>query len=283
TARALAEQKRITLLIAPVDSAGRVDPAWIGSHLNSRTILVSVMWINNEIGTVQDIAKISEVIGNFRKESKKESTPYPLFHTDAVQAFQYSPVDVSLVSVDLLTLAGHKIYAPKGVGLLYVRNGTPLTTQTAGGGQERGLRSGTESVPLALALSLAMERAAKLRAKESARLRTLHGAFVKLIKSRIKNTRIISSAAHGSPHIISVLIDHISADELLFLLDEAGIAASLGSACTTGKLEPSRVLSAMGINEDSAPLRLSMGRETRMSDIRTAVSALTGISAKFLK
>ena len=298
TAQALAAQKRITLHIAPVDTNGRVDYAWVASHLNSRTVLVSVMWVNNEIGSVQDVAKIAEIISKFRLEKKGEDPksyilnpiPYPLFHTDAVQAFQYCDVAVSRILVDLLTIAGHKIYAPKGVGLLYARHGTPLAAQMTGGGQERGMRSGTESAPLAYALSLAMERAVSLRKKESARLYAFRNTCIDLIRRRLPEARILvhgagdeSDRARSAPHITSILFDAIAPDELLFLLDEVGIAISLGSACTTGRLNASAVLAALGIEGDRAALRISMGRETRIKDIRFFVSALTRIHERLTK
>lgn len=281
TVQALATQKRITLLIAPVDpSSGRADPAWIGSHINPRTVLVSVMWVNNEIGSVQEVEKIADAIAQYRFEKK---TKFPLFHTDAVQAFQYFDVNVSRAPIDLLTLAGHKMYAPKGVGLLYIRTGTPIAPHMTGGGQERGIRSGTESVPLAYALSYAMEQAVSLRTKESARLRTLRDTCVTLVTTRIPAMRVLGEKKYSSPHIISFLFDALAAEELLFLLDEAGIAVSLGSACTTGKIGSSHVLAAIGTKESGAALRISMGRKTRIGDIRAFVAALSHIVGRLSK
>jgi cysteine desulfurase len=293
TAQALAAQKRITLHIAPVDTNGRVDCAWISSHLSPRTLLVSVMWVNNEIGAVQEIEKIAEIISHFRSDQKSKDPkshtqnpiPYPLFHTDAVQAFQYCDIDTSRISVDLLTLAGHKIYAPKGVGLLYMRNGTLLAPQMTGGGQERGMRSGTESAPLAHALSCALEQAVSLRYKESARLVALRDTCIALMRKSIPKARILAGGAgkNSAPHIVSILFDAANPDELLFLLDEAGIAVSLGSACTTGRISASPVLAAIGIDGDRAAVRVSFGRETHVADIRSFVSTLTRIYARLTK
>ena len=284
-AECLRDDGLVDLVVLPVDSSGRVDPKTVHNSLDENTILVSIIWANNEIGVVEPIEEIGKVIAEFGKNKiSKPRTPnpipYPLFHTDAVQAFQYVSVDVRGDGVDMLTLGAHKLYAPRGTGILYVRSGAPVIGNLDGGGQEYGFRSSTECVVGAYCMAKALERAVLNRKKEAKRISALG---IKLMKGigKIEGVRHVGdpSPAGRAPHIYPFLFKGVSAEELLYLLDEYGIAASAGSACTTGKLEASHVLKAIQISAEEARnvIRLSLGKYTTREEIDYTVSALVKI------
>ncbi len=255
------------LEILPVDSEGRVDPAEVGRRLRSETLLVSVMHANNEIGTVQEIAEIGAMC----------RARGVLFHTDAVQSFGKLPIDVRKMQIDLLSLSGHKLYAPKGVGALYVRRGTALARFMEGGQQERGRRGGTLNVPGIVGLGKATELAHRQLASESARLSELRDWFFERLTDTLEGVRICGSRTHRMPNNIHFCLEGIQGEPILLALDAAGICASAGSACSAGSTEPSHVLKAIGVPREQArgALRLTMGQSTDRDALDYTLEILT--------
>ncbi len=254
--------------VLPVDEEGFVDPDRVLEALRTDTVLVSLIYANNEIGTIQPIAEIGRVL-------RARGIP---FHTDAVQAAGHLPLRVDELGVDLLSLSGHKFYGPKGVGVLYVRHGTPILPQITGGGQERGLRSGTENVAGIVGLAAALEKAERLRESEARRLRPLRDRLLEEIPRRIPGTRITGpwGGDRRLPHHASFVFDGVAGDSLVLLLDREGIAASSGSACSAGVLEPSHVVLALGVPPEQAvgSLRLTLGRGTTPEQIDRVLEVL---------
>ena len=263
TARALAEQGfEVTEL--GVDSTGLVHPETLRQALRKETVLVSVMLANNEVGTVQPIRELVEVV---------HTSSSALFHTDATQALGKLSVKVDELGVDLLTVSGHKVYGPKGIGALYVRHGTPLQPPVTGGGQERTRRSGTENVPGVVGLGLAAELAEAERPAESARLADLAARLEQGIRERVPDALPTGAAAPDRlPNFCTLIFPHVEGELLLLRLDRAGLCASSGSACTSGSLAPSHVLLAMGFDPGLAMghLRLTLGRETTAQEVDRA-------------
>jgi cysteine desulfurase len=246
----------------PVDRYGRVDPDELEAAITPRTILVTIMAANNEVGTLQPIAEIAERVHRHKGV---------LLHTDAAQFGAHRAIDVDALGVDLLTLAAHKFEGPKGVGVLYVRHGTNLLAQQQGGSQERYRRAGTEDVASATAMASALELAvAEMGTVESklARLR-------KKLATRLRSIDGVEETGHPTerlPSIVSLVVQGALGPSLVMALDLAGLACSAGSACVSGSNEPSHVLTAMGYPEEEAmgALRLSMGRSTTAEEIEQA-------------
>jgi len=238
----------------PIDETGRVDPDEIGRRLRPDTVLVTVMHANNEIGTVQPIGEIGALC---RKAGV-------VFHTDAVQTFGRVPVDVRNMRIDLLSVSGHKLYGPKGIGMLYVRRGTPLGRFQLGGEQERGRRAGTLNVPGIVGLGKAAELACAHLESEAQRLIPLRDEFMARLTARIPGVRIIGHRSERLPNNMHFCVEGVEGESMLLSLDAAGICASAGSACSAGSTEPSHVLRGLGIGSDLArgALRLTMGRST---------------------
>ena len=255
-----------------VDECGRVDPAAVASALRPDTTLVSVMLANNEVGTIQLLAEIATLC----------RSRGVLLHTDAVQAAGQLDLDVGRLGVDLLSISGHKFYGPKGVGALYVRRGTPLTPILHGGGQERGLRSGTENVAgivgLATALRLAYE---KLDARV-AHLRRLRDRLIDAVLAEVPGAALTGHPVERLPNNASFVFDGADGESILLNLDQRGICASSGSACTSGSLEVSHVLRAMRVPERAAlgSLRLTTGIGTTDEEIDEVLAALPEIVAR---
>ena len=267
TCRALERLHGTEITYLPVDRDGLVEPAALATALTDRTALVSVMAANNETRAAQPIAELARLARAARA----------LFHCDAAQAAGKIPLDVDELGVDLLTVVGHKMYAPKGIAALYVRAGVALEPLVYGGGQERGLRAGTENVALAVALGTAAQLATAELAdgahQRTAELRDhLHHRLADLLPGRI---HLNGPAADRLPNTLNISIDGILGHELLAALPD--LAASTGSACHSGDHRPSPVLSAMGLDDDRglSALRLSLGRWTTTSDIDRAVELLT--------
>lgn len=263
---------RVTYL--SVDAAGRVDPDDVRRALDGRTVLVSVMLANNETGTLQPVREIAAIC---RERGV-------LVHTDAVQAVGLLDVDVNRLGVDLLTLSGHKLYAPKGVGALYVRRGVRrhLRPLLYGGGQEGRLRPGTENVPGIAGLGKAAERALAEREALAARLRSWRDRLERLLLERIPGARVNGHPVERLPGHLNVVIPEVDPDALLIGLDLAGIAASNGSACSAGSIEPSHVLLAMGLPPRLArgALRLSLGRLNREEHVDEAAERIAAAVAR---
>ncbi|KKR89170.1 MAG: Cysteine desulfurase [Candidatus Wolfebacteria bacterium GW2011_GWA2_42_10] len=281
TARSL-EKEGIEIIYLPVNKQGIVDLKKLKDSLNERTILISIMYANNEIGTIQPIAEIAKIISEFKK-GEKISFPYPLFHTDAVQAFQFLNCDVEKLSVDLMTLSGHKIYGPKGVGALFMKH-IPnsefqiLNSIITGGGQEFGLRSGTENVPAIVGFAKAAELAVKNRKKESEKIGQLTNYFWQKIKKIFPKTEI-NGSRNRLPNILNVYFSNRRAEDLLIKLDLAGVAVSSGSACSSRSTKLSYVLKAVGCDDKriKSSLRFSFGKFTTKKEIDEVIKIMENI------
>jgi cysteine desulfurase len=239
-----------------VDKNGLMSLKDLQKAIKPETVLVSVMYVNNEVGTIEPIEEIGKLIKKINMSRIASHLSRVYFHTDATQAIQYLDCDVDRLGVDLLSLTGHKFGAPKGIGALYARKGTPFVRQQDGGGQERGLRAGTENVPYIVGLGKAIENV-KCQI-EGLRDKLIGGVL------KIPGAKLTGHPTKRAPHIASFIIEGVEGEALLLLLDEYGIAASTGSACTTGDLAPSHVLTAMGYKpeESHGSLRLSLGTPT---------------------
>lgn len=262
---------------APVSAQGIVDVDQLVKIIDDQTVLVSVMYANNEVGTVQPIRKIAQEISKIRKQRQASGNARPLYlHTDAAQAGAYLDLHAARLGADLITINGGKIYGPKGSGALYVSHTVGLTAQLSGGGQERGLRSGTENVANIIGLAEALDMAQTMRGQESERLSKLQKLFWDLIKENLPQAVVNGSTKMRLPNNLHITIPGQDNERLILELEQRGILAAAGSACSASKEEPSHVLKAMGASDDEArsSLRLSMGRETTEQDIRQTVKIL---------
>ena len=269
---------------APVSPDGLVDPESIRKLLRPETLLVSVGYANNEIGTIQPIPKIARVIRDFRKTKPSTLNPRPFFHSDGSQAPLYLNCAVERLGVDLLTLDGHKMYGPKGVGMLYVRRGVPIMPLLFGGGQERGIRSTTENVPHIVGFAKAFEIAVALREKESARLLKLRDYFCSDVLKNIRISKEIvvnGSMKERLPNNLNISVPGFDIEFAVLKLDAAGIACSTKSSCL-GTEGASYVVAALGGDTERAnsTLRFTLGRDTTKKDIDIVVCALERIFSK---
>ena len=248
----------------PVDGAGLVDPRDVLDAITDQTVLVSVMYANNEIGTVQPVAEIARLV----KEKAKEQGRTILVHTDAVQAAGYLDLSVKTLGVDLLSLSGHKFHGPKGAGVLFVRRGTPFSPLLMGGGQERERRSGTENVPAIVGMAVALRLAELEREAASTHSAALRDRLAAGIMERVPGTILNGHPTNRLPNNVNVCFPGLEAEPVLLGLDLKGIYASSGSACSTASLEPSHVLTAIGRPADIArgSLRVTVGRATTEDD-----------------
>ena len=264
--------------LVEVEKNGIVDPQKIQRALRSNTRLVSVMYANNEIGTIQPIREIGKVIRHFNKTHNTRV----YFHTDAVQAVNYLPINVEKLGVDLMSFNSAKIYGPKGVGTLYVRRGMPLHQIMFGGNQERGLRPGTENVEGAVALARALEEVEKIKEREVKRLTKLRDYFFKRLPQGVIANGDLEARL---PNNVNITIPKIPSDLLVIELSAHGIMASAKSACKSGDEAPSHVISAIHpeIKGEIGSLRFSLGRETTKSDLEKTIRALSDILKKLKK
>ena len=249
-----------------VDDQGIVHPEDIRNAIRPDTTLVSVMMANNEIGTIQPIAEIGAIC----REKKV------LFHTDAVQAAGTLPIDVKTLNVDMLSVSGHKMYAPKGVGMLYVRRGVRLPAMIDGGAQEKGRRAGTENVPYIVGFAKAFELATAEMAESGARLAVMRDELISKVLERIPHCRLNGHPTQRLPGNVNISFEFIEGESMLLLLDSMGYECSTGSACTSGSLEPSHVLLAIGLPHEQAhgSLRISLGKDNTREQIDPFVDAL---------
>ena len=263
------ERQGFEVTYLPVDADGLVDPADVERAITDRTILVSVMMANNEIGTIEPIAEIARIA----------HAHFVLMHTDAVQAVGAVEVDVRALGVDMLSLSAHKFYGPKGVGALYVRRGVKLDTYMHGGAQERGRRAGTEYLPGIVGLGKAIELATADIAGHAARLTAMRDRLIDGILKEIPYARLNGHRTRRLPGNINVSIEYIEGEALLLRLDLAGIEGSSGSACTSGSLDPSHVLLAIGLPHEIAhgSLRLTLGDYNTEADVDATLAALPEI------
>lgn len=268
------EKQGFKVTYLPVDKYGLVDPEHVKNAITDETILVSIMHANNEIGTIEPIAEISKIIKQTRKDI--------YFHTDAVQTVGKIPVNVNDLGVDLLSMSSHKIYGPKGVGALYIRKGTKIKNFITGGAQESQRRAGTENVPGIVGFGKAAELIGQELAEEKVRLTRLRDKLIKGITDNISYVRLNGHPTQRLPHNVNVCFEFIEGESLLLNLDMKGICASSGSACTSGSLEPSHVLLAIGLPHEIAhgSLRLTLGRDNTEEDVDYVLKALPGIVDK---
>jgi len=268
--------------VAPVLADGLIDINALDTLIDDNTVLVSIMYANNEIGTVQPINKIAKKLQILRDERRRQNNKLPLyFHTDACQAGQFLDLHISRLGVDLLTLNGGKIYGPKQSGILYVRGGLELTPLVYGGGQERGLRSGTENVASCVGFAEALEQAQTMRHDEGRRVQALQQQFMQQLEQKLPRAVINGSRKLRLPNNVHLTVPGADNERLLIQLDEQGILAAAGSACSASSDEPSHVLHAIGLGDDDAraSLRFSMGRVTTADDVTRVVDALADICA----
>lgn len=265
------EKQGFSITKLPVDKYGMVDPEDVKKAIKPETILVSVIHASNEIGTIQKITEIGKIC--------REKGVY--FHTDASQSFGKIPVDVKKMNIDLLTASSHKIYGPKGAGLLFIKEGVKIRPLLHGGGQESGIRGGTVNVPAIVGFSKAVETCKKDMVKEAKRLGKLKEKLIKDIL-KIKGAHLNGSADNSLPNILNVRFDFVEGESLVVQLDLHGIACSTGSACSSASLEPSHVLLATGLKPQEAhgSLRISLGRFTKESDINNLLKVLPEIVKK---
>jgi cysteine desulfurase len=253
---------------------GLIDPALVEKSIRKDTILISVMHANNEIGTIQPIKEIGAM-------ARRNNT---VFHTDAVQTFGRTPIDVKDMNIDLLSISGHKLYGPKGVGALYIRRGVKVKPFMLGGGHERDLRSGTENIPGIVGLAKAAELALKDMKKEADRQASLRD---KLIAGILKqpDSWLNGHPTKRLPNNVNVSFRHIEGESILLMLDEKGIAASTGSACSSKSLTPSHVLIAIGLKPEEAhgSLRLTLGKQNTEQEINYVLEVIPEVVSKLRK
>ena len=259
-----------------VGKDGVVNPEDVRKALRPETILVSIMYANNEIGTIQPIYEIGKIIREFRAQNKSQ---LPYFHTDACQAAGYLDLNVNNLGVDLMSVNASKIYGPKGVGFLYKRAGVKIKPQILGGGQEGRMRSGTEAIPLVVGMAEAFKIAQKEREEESGRLIPLRDYFISEILKRIPKVVLNGHPANRLPNNINVSILDIEGEALILYLDAEGISISTGSACTSESLDPSHVILALGKPYEFAhsSMRFTLGRSTTKEDLDYVLEKLPKI------
>lgn len=288
--RALEREGGVDVTYVGVNEKGIVNTKEIKESLRHETVLVSIMYANNEIGTIQSIKEIAKVVRSFRKEKLTNQVPQerslgsdiPYFHTDACQATNYLDMNVLPLGVDLLTINGSKIYGPKGVGALYVKRGTKIEPMVHGGGQERGIRAGTENVPAIVGFAEAMKITSALKEKESTRLTELRDYFMKGILENVPGSILNGDKRKRLPNNVNISIPNIDSEQLVIELDAKGVAVSAQSACKSRDYSSSYVIMALG--RDSLPnegsVRFSLGRETKKRDIDYVLKILPGIINK---
>ncbi len=262
------EQEGFSVTLLDVHENGIVRPEEVAAAIREDTCLVSVMYANNEIGTVQPIAEIGAIC---REKGV-------VFHTDAVQAVGHIPVDVRRDNIDMLSLSGHKFHGPKGVGVLVCRRGIPLTPLIEGGAQERGKRAGTENVPAVCGMAAALAESCEKREENARRLAVLRDRLIAGLTA-IPHSALNGDAVSRLPGNVNVCFEGIEGESLLLLLDDKGVCASSGSACTSGSLDPSHVLLAIGRPHEVAhgSLRLTLSEENTAGEVETIIAAVTEV------
>ena len=250
----------------PVDEYGRVSAEQVAEAIKENTILVSIMFANNEVGSIMPIAEIGAVC---REKGV-------LFHTDAVQAVGHVPIDVKAMNIDMLSLSAHKFHGPKGVGALYVRRGIRLPSFVKGGGQEKGRRAGTENTAGIVGLGAAIELSCANMEENAKRMTSLRDRLIEGIEREIPEVKLNGHRTERLPNNVNYSIRYIEGESILLMLDMNGIAASSGSACTSGSLDPSHVLLALGLDHETAhgSVRLTLGDETTEEDIDYVIDVL---------
>lgn len=261
--------------VLPVDGSGLIDPADVGRAITDRTVLVSIMLANNEVGTIEPVAEIGRVV----RERSRSLGRKIVFHTDAVQAAEWLDLNVDRLEVDMLSLSAHKFFGPKGTGVLYLRRGVPFLAQQCGGAQEEGRRAGTENVAGIVGLAQALRLAVEHRESNAAHCSKLRDRFVREVESRIPDVVFTGHRTLRLPNSASFCFKYVDGGAILLHLDFLGIAASSGSACSTGSTEPSHVLTGMGIPAEVArgSVRFSFGPGNTEEDVDYVLSVLPDV------
>ncbi len=274
---ALEKNNEAEITHLPVYKDGVVRVGDIKKAIKKNTVLISIMYVNNEIGTVQPIAEIGKLIKKINSNKAKQANKL-IFHTDATQAVNYFNCDINKLNVDLLSLSGHKIYGPKGVGALYIRKNTPIQRIQDGGEQEFKLRAGTHNVPGIVGLGTAISQIKNQKSKIKIMV-SLRDYLIKRVLKEISNSYLNGSRKFRSPNNANFRFDNAEGESVVLALDAAGIAASTGSACTSSTLEPSHVLMALGFKREQAhgSLRLTLGKGTTKQDIDLTINKLKSI------
>lgn len=272
TVEQLAREFGFEVVTVPVDGRGMVDPADVEAAITDRTALISIMYANNEVGTVEPVAEIGAV-------AREHGVA---FHTDAVQAGGSLSLDVQELKVDFLSLSAHKFYGPKGIGVLYARRGVPFLPVQTGGAHEGNRRAGTENVPYVVGLATALRLAYEMQPQENERVAALRDRLIEGVLGVVPHAELTGHPMQRLANSASFVFQFIEGESILLNLDLKGVAASSGSACTSASLEPSHVLLAMGIPVEVAhgSLRLTLGRENTMEDVDYVLEALPPIVEK---
>ena len=263
---------------------GVIKIADIEKAIKPNTILVSIMYVNNEIGTVQPIEQIGKMIKKIN--AKKNTVDFKIvFHTDATQAVNHFDCNVSKLGVDLLSMSAHKIYGPKGVGILYVKKGTPIRKIQDGGDQEYKMRAGTHNVTGIVGLGKAIELLAKNKGKDSKKIESLRNSLIEKVLREVPNTRLNGSKIKRSPNNANFTFRDVEGEGLLLSLDMEGVACSTGSACSSGALSPSHVLISIGLKPEEAhgSLRITIGKHTTKNDIDLATKKIKAVVERLRK
>ena len=269
------EQFGFNVTYLPVDQYGLVDPAYLGRAITDKTILVSVMTANNEIGTIEPVSDISRLV----KEEARRRNQTIVMHTDAVQAAGFLDLNVTALGVDMLSLSAHKFYGPKGVGALYIKRGTPFEPQHMGGGQERQRRSGTENVPGIVGMAEAFRLATEERESNSSHCEFLRDKIIAALQDTVEHAYLNGHPTLRLANNVNICFQAVEGEPILLGLDFSGICASSGSACSSASLEPSHVLLAIGRSADLAQgsLRITLGRDNTEEEVDYLLSVLPGL------
>lgn len=281
----LEKQGKVRVTYLPVYENGIVKLKDIREALSPDTILVSVMYANNEVGTIQPVKEIGRYIDEWKREHERSFTSYPYFHVDACQAGNYLNLDVLRLKCHMMSINAAKVYGPKGIAALYKREGIKLAPVTHGGGQERSLRSGTESAPLAIAFAEALAESVNMRDEESERVAALRDFFFETIEKEMPDVTIYGDRKERLPNNINIRVPGIPSDEMILRLDVKGFAVSHKSACASQETDGSYVLQALGATEQESleNVRITLGRETTKGDLEKLIEAIKDIKQKFAK
>jgi len=279
------KKEEVDVTFLPVSHAGLVRVEDVKKAIRPETILISIMYVNNEVGTVQPIREIGKFIRETNLSREKQNKIY--FHTDAVQAANFCDCRVDFLGVDMLSLSAHKIYGPKGTGILFVREGTPLFPIIFGGHQEWGVRSGTENVAGIVGLGKAVEllnQKSKLKS-QNLKIKKLRDKLAREISKKIPDAVLNGDLEHRVPGNVNFCFKNVEGESILLMLDMEGIALSTGSACSSGSLEPSHVLTAMGVSPiiSHGSVRITLGKNNTEEEVRRLVKILPGIVARLRK
>ncbi len=275
------EKEGIEVTYLPVDNQGRIKISDLAKKIKENTVLVSIMYANNETGVIQPMIEIGKLLKNINRIKEKSKVQKTFFHTDAVQAANWLDCNIERLGVDLLTLSGHKIYGPKGIGVLYVKKGIPLSPHILGGGQEQGLRSGTENVVGIVGIGNAIEQIKKQKAKNK-KIKRLKEKFIKETLKNIPDSQFNGVFENSLPNIANFSFKGVEGEAIVVALDQKGICVSTGSACAAKSLEPSHVLLALGksVEEAHSSVRFSFGRYTTEGEINRVLKILPHVIQK---